>query len=146
MRPKYVSQEDVKREARRAAKFVAFLSRTAPQHQWAFLMSAPFANYDFFVLKDGQRVAVVECRDRFGDGSQHQCWHTSKAKIQRSLDAAASLKLPLILLYAWDEDTYFTKGENLVGLPTHQSGRADRNDPMDWEEMLLMPPSIFKRY
>lgn len=146
MRPVYCTQSDNARELRRVQKFVAFLSRAWPQHAITFKMSEPFANYDATIFRDGKPLIVVEVRDRFGNPDRHEHWHTAKLKIQRSLDAAAQLKLPLILLYSWNEETFYTKGENLIGLPTHMSGRRDRNDEKDWEEMLLMPPNIFKRY
>ncbi len=146
MRPVYCKKSDNERERRRAEKFTAFLARTAPQHKWSFTMSEPFANYDATIFRDEKAVAVIEVRDRFGDGSRHSHWHTAKLKVQRSIAAAAKLGLPLFLLVSWDEDTYYTKAENLIGLPTHMSGRRDRGDEKDWEEMILMPQSIFKRY
>lgn len=146
MRPIYCTKEDNARERRRAEKFVAFLTRTAKQHVWTFKMSEPMASYDATIYRDGKPVALIEVRDRNGDYRRHDLWHTAKLKVQRSVEAASRLGLPLFLLVSWDEDTFFTRAENLANCRTHISGRRDRGDEKDWEEMILMPPTIFQRY
>ena len=134
-RPKYESEADRGNQHYVMSKLErAFgLSGYTPDEEYAF--------YDG-VFTFGDRKCVVEVKVRKNERSRYPTYMLSKAKYD-SLCSMVEQGADALLAVQWTDQL------GVIQLPTEhrvsKGGRYDRNDPMDVEEVVLIPIRKFKR-
>jgi hypothetical protein len=89
--------------------------------------------------------AIVEVKSRTGEPTRYGEWHIARRKIDTCRFEADRAGLYFILIFAWDGNPFICN-LSLVSekFQAHVSGRYDRNDAADVEEMYLIPSKLFK--
>lgn len=142
--PKYVQPRDRENEVSAMNALVKTVKWESPLHNFSIRQCSDTSSWDGELLRNGQLFALVEVRGRNGSPDQHKEWHTRKAKIDKIKAAADKLGVKFVLIVTWDRVPY---AMNVTKTPwkTHVSGRTDRNNPADWEELYLIPSNQFRK-
>lgn len=97
---------------------------------------------DYTAHAPSGRTYLVEVRTRNIASTKHATWHIGLRKVQNVKRYAERRGLPAVILISWtdrqgliDVDRLLAKGTITI------SGRRDRGDRFDWEEMLNVPLS-----
>jgi hypothetical protein len=150
-RPIYCRPTDDDNDARVMAALVARLNRDGAscfRHAGAYdyLMSTRLAPYDAVLLKNSKEFAIVEVKNRTGEGSRFAEWHIAQHKIEALRTESRRRGLRAFLVFVWSGMGYLVDVAKLPGdLKTHVSGRYDRHDPADEEIMVLIPAKLFSK-
>ena len=142
--PKYVQPCDRQNEIRAMERLVKVMSWERPASNFTFKQCSDTSSWDGEVFSNGKLFALVEVRGRNGDKDRYTHWHTRKAKIDKIKAAADKAGVLFILLVTWDGEP-FALNVKKTEWESHVSGRLDRGDPADWEELYLIPSSAFKK-
>jgi hypothetical protein len=145
--PKYVQPCDRENEVRAMEALVKMAKWESPLHNFSIRQCSDTSSWDGEMMRNGQLYAIVEVRGRNGDPERYREWHTRKAKLDKIKAAANKLGVKFVLIVTWDGQPYamVVTETGLCSWKTHVSGRTDRNNPLDWEELYLIPSSQFKK-
>jgi hypothetical protein len=113
--------------------------------KWTWREADKLCSFDAVLVRNGIDYGIVEVKSRNGEPTRYGEWHIAKHKIDSCQMMAKQAGLFFFLVFAWDGNPFICN-LSLVSekFQAHVSGRYDRNDAADVEEMYLIPSKLFK--
>jgi hypothetical protein len=142
---KYVQPKDRANEVRAMEQVRRECLRLMPGSRWEVRQESDENCFDGSLYRDGKLFAIVEVRGRNGDPSRYSEWHTRKSKVDKLVSIARRDGVKCLLVITWNGAPYLADAVKFPPLQSHMSGRTDRNNPADWEELYLIPSNLFYR-
>lgn len=143
-RPKYENVASLVLEADAARKFSKATGCTLVKNP-SLERGEKGVAVDYTAHAPSGNTYLVEVRTRTCKSTQHATWHIGKKKVLNVKRYADQRGLPAIILISWSDRQGIIDVNKILQFGTVTvSGRKDRGDKFDWEEMLNVPLSMIK--
>ena len=125
MRPIYETSKDLKRERSIACRFEDY-------YDVVCIKQDGFAHFDMECRRRGVLVGVAEMKRRYNWSDKYKTFYVSLIKPQAA-EVYEARNIPAVFVIQWNDVIGWVRAKGHVF--TSISGRSDRNDPDDIEEV-----------